>query len=54
MTVQAKIRKIGNSSGIILNSTILEHLEAKAGDNLELILNDNSVILKKPNKRGAQ
>ena len=53
MVVKAKVRKIGNSKGIILNSTILEHLDAKVGDNLELILDNTSVILQKQvHKRG--
>ena len=53
MVVKTKVRKIGNSSGIILNSTVLEHLDAKVGDSLNLTLNNNTVILKKPVRKGV-
>ena len=47
MTIKTKIRKIGNSNGIILNSTILEHLNAKVNDEINIRLNDKGAILMK-------
>lgn len=47
MVVKAKVRKIGNSNGVILNSTILEHLNVKVNDEINIHLNDKGAILMK-------
>jgi len=49
MVVGARIRKVGNSKGIILSSTILEHLDAKEKDRLEMELTKKGVVIKKNN-----
>jgi putative addiction module antidote len=36
MTIQLKLRKVGNSVGIVLTKEILNHLKVKEGDTLTL------------------
>lgn len=43
--MQTAIRKIGNSSGILLPKTVLAHLHLSAGDLIDLDLQDGRVIL---------
>ena len=50
MVVGVRIRKVGNSKGIILTSTILDHLNAKERDRLELILTTKGISIKKNKK----
>ncbi len=46
MTVETKVRKIGNSYGIILTKQVLEALNVKEGDSLYLSKNaEDSVIM---------
>ena len=47
MVKKFKIRQIGNSQGIILPKPILEEHDLKLGDNLELFLENNNLILAK-------
>jgi len=43
--MQTAIKKIGNSSGIVLPKPILAHLHLAAGDLVDLDLRDGSVVL---------
>lgn len=45
MTV--KIRKIGNSSGIILSKSILDLCQITEADQLELSVKDNKIVIEK-------
>lgn len=47
MSVKTKVRPFGNSHCIILNSTILEHLDVKNEDVIELEFDERGVLLKK-------
>ncbi|HEY4191123.1 MAG TPA: AbrB/MazE/SpoVT family DNA-binding domain-containing protein [Mesorhizobium sp.] len=40
------VRKIGNSEGVILPKELLDRLNIKAGDELEIIATDKGVTLK--------
>jgi len=40
------IRKIGNSEGVILPKEILDHLNLKAGDQLEIVETSKGIALK--------
>lgn len=42
-----KLRKLGNSKGIIINKTIQKHLDIKENDNLQIQLKKNKIIIKK-------
>ena len=42
-----KLRKIGNSSGIILSKRILEELDIEAKDELELLVEDGKILIQK-------
>jgi antitoxin MazE len=43
--MQTAIKKIGNSSGILLPKAVLAHLHLSAGDLIELDLQEGRVIL---------
>jgi len=43
--MQTAIKKIGNSSGILLPKTVLSHLRLSAGDVIELDLQEGRVVL---------
>jgi antitoxin MazE len=43
--MRASLRKIGNSSGIILPKAILAQLGVEAGDDLDLSLDDGRIVL---------
>ncbi|MBB6408197.1 AbrB/MazE/SpoVT family DNA-binding domain-containing protein [Mesorhizobium sangaii] len=40
------IRKIGNSEGVILPKELLERLNLKAGDQLQILETDKDIVLK--------
>lgn len=40
------IRKIGNSEGVILPKELLERLNLKAGDQLQILETDRDIVLK--------
>ena len=40
------IRKIGNSEGVILPKELLERLNLKAGDQLQILERDKDIVLK--------
>ncbi|TIL86690.1 MAG: AbrB/MazE/SpoVT family DNA-binding domain-containing protein [Mesorhizobium sp.] len=40
------IRKIGNSEGVILPKEILDHLNLKAGDQLEIVATSKGIALR--------
>jgi antitoxin MazE len=42
-----KLRKIGNSSGVILSKRILEELDIEAKDELELVVEDGKILIQK-------
>lgn len=42
-----KLRKIGNSSGIILSKRILDELDIEAKDKLELVVEDGKILIQK-------
>jgi antitoxin MazE len=43
--VQTAIKKIGNSSGILLPKAVLAHLHLSAGDKIDLDLQEGRVVL---------
>jgi antitoxin MazE len=43
--MQTAIKKIGNSSGILLPKTVLAHLHLAAGDLIELDIQEGRVVL---------
>jgi antitoxin MazE len=43
--MRAAVRKMGNSSGIIIPKPILTQLGVKAGGNLDLSLDDGRIVL---------
>lgn len=43
--MQAAIRKIGNSSGIVLPKPVLAHLRVTTGDMIELDLEEGRVVI---------
>ena len=45
--MKTKLRKIGNSSGIILSKRILEQLEIEEKDELKLQVKDGKIIIEK-------
>jgi antitoxin MazE len=45
MTMRAPVRKIGNSSGVILPKPILTQLSVEAGDYLDLSLDEGRIVL---------
>lgn len=42
-----KLRKIGNSSGIILSKRILEQLDIEEKDELKLVVKDGTILIQK-------
>lgn len=52
ITFETKIRRIGNSVGIIIPKLLCKLMNLKVGDNVDLSLGKNgSIILKKINPR---
>ncbi len=53
--MQAAIRRMGNSAGILLPKPVLAHLQVQAGDMLDLNLENGRVILSvlKPHPRAG-
>ncbi|MGA9211604.1 AbrB/MazE/SpoVT family DNA-binding domain-containing protein [Kaistella sp.] len=45
--MKTKIRKIGNSSGVILSKKMLEELNIEPKDELELIVKDGKILIQK-------
>jgi len=45
MTMRAPVRKMGNSSGVILPKPILTQLGVQAGDDLDLSFDDGRIVL---------
>ena len=45
MTMRAPVRKMGNSSGVILPKPILTQLGVEAGDDLDLSLDEGRIML---------
>jgi antitoxin MazE len=43
--MQASLRKIGNSSGVVLPKTILVELGVKTGDKLDLSIDSGKIVL---------
>ena len=43
--MQASLRKIGNSSGVVLPKTILLELGVKTGDKLDLSIDSGKIVL---------
>jgi antitoxin MazE len=43
--MRASVRKMGNSSGVIIPKPILKELGVKAGDQVEMILDGGKVVL---------
>lgn len=43
--MRASVRKMGNSSGVIIPKPILNELGVKAGDKVEMTLEDGRVVL---------
>ena len=43
--MRAPVRKLGNSSGVIIPKPILSQLGVEAGDDLELSLDENRIVL---------
>lgn len=46
--MQAAIRRMGNSAGILLPKAVLAHLQVQAGDVVEVDLESGRVILSSP------
>ena len=46
MAVLLKIRESGDGLGILLPQEVLDHLNAKAGDALELVITPDGLLLK--------
>jgi putative addiction module antidote len=49
-----KLRKIGNSLGVILPKKVIENLHLKNGDELKLTSDDKQLILEPINKEFAE
>lgn len=45
--MKTKLRKIGNSSGIILSKRILEQLDIEDEDELQLAVEDGKILIEK-------
>ncbi len=45
--MKTKLRKIGNSSGIILSKRILEQLDIEENDELKLAVKDGKILIEK-------
>ncbi|MCZ2085678.1 MULTISPECIES: AbrB/MazE/SpoVT family DNA-binding domain-containing protein [unclassified Kaistella] len=45
--MKTKLRKIGNSSGIILSKRILEQLDIEDEDELQLVVEDGKILIEK-------
>ena len=45
--MKTKLRKIGNSSGIILSKRILEQLDIEENDELKLAVEDGKILIEK-------
>lgn len=45
--MKTKLRKIGNSSGIILNKRILEQLDIEEEDELKLVVKEGKILIEK-------
>lgn len=45
--MKTKLRKIGNSSGIILSKRILEQLNIEENDELKLAIKDGKILIEK-------
>lgn len=45
--MKTKIRKIGNSSGVILSKKMLEELNIEPKDELELIVKEGKILIQK-------
>ncbi len=43
--LKSKVRKIGNSQGVILPTDVLEELKLKAGSDIELSVEDGILII---------
>jgi len=43
--MQASVRKIGNSSGVVLPKAVLDELGMKAGDKVEMTVEAGKVVL---------
>jgi antitoxin MazE len=43
--MRASLRKMGNSSGVIIPKPILAQLGIEAGDDLDLLLDDGRIVL---------
>lgn len=46
--MRASIRKLGNSSGIIIPKPILSQVGVQVGDELDLLLEDRRIVLAPP------
>lgn len=44
--MEAKVRKIGNSLGVILTKQVIDELHLKAGDNLSIELKNGEIQLR--------
>src|SRR5437868_2832105 len=51
--MRSPVRKMGNSSGVIIPKPLLQQLGVEAGDELEMSLEDGRIILE-PAKRDAR
>ncbi|WP_271398933.1 AbrB/MazE/SpoVT family DNA-binding domain-containing protein [Salinicoccus roseus] len=47
MSIQRKLRKTGNSTVVSIPKDILEKLNAGEGDNLEFVIEDETVVIRK-------
>jgi len=45
--MKTKLRKIGNSSGVILSKRILEDLDIEAKDELEIVVKEGKILIQK-------
>ena len=48
MALKSKIRKIGNSQGVILPAEILEELHMKSGSDIEVSVVDGVILISPP------
>ncbi|OZT76787.1 AbrB/MazE/SpoVT family DNA-binding domain-containing protein [Salinicoccus roseus] len=47
MIIRRKLRKTGNSTVVSIPKDILEKLNAEEGDNLEFVIEDEAVVIRK-------
>lgn len=51
---KTRLRHIGTSKGVILNSKILYSIDAKVGDEFSVSANKNKIVLTKADKNGEK